>query len=106
MAVNSVLRKQYERGVGLYSQAVSITTAVSDDYKLPIGVRKAIGCRISGTGTIAFTFDDHATIDAGTAVWADWDGTSQVNLAVTGFRVTRSAGTVAAFVTLQVVEGA
>lgn len=86
--------------IGSYFYAVP-ASGVSSDYILPIQPILAVGARITGSGTLAFTMDSEAKIMAGTASFANWDGVAEINLAVTGFHFTYLTGTDSATVTVK-----
>lgn len=88
----------------VYHETISLTEALSNVYLIPFGQVYAIAAYITGSGTIEFSNDSPETIESGSPVFIAWDGVSQINLALTAFRVTRSAGTVVAKVTVKTAE--
>lgn len=75
----------------------------SNVFKIPVDDIGAIMLDLggAGTGTIEFTQDSHTVIDAENETYTAWDGVSQINLAVTGFKVVSSSGQVIGTVTVK-----
>ena len=75
----------------------------SDIIKIPTDQITAAMLNLggAGTGTIEFTQDSHDVIDEGNETYTAWDGVSQINLGVTGFKVVSSSGQVIGTVTIK-----
>lgn len=81
---------------GGYTYSVDIANGESDIVKLfPAGRGESIGAAMlvcgAGTGRIDFTLDSFDDIDAGTAVWVEWDKGVVTGTAVDSFRVKMTA---------------
>jgi len=86
----------------IYSVKVVVGSGLtSDEYISPIQSIYAISLNFTGTGIVYFTNDSPATIRAGTAVYAAWDGSSEINLGVTGFYVESTTGEVTLRITVK-----
>lgn len=84
----------------IYYENIEITSGESDVYLLPESRIYGIVCR-QENGILNFTMDSEEVIDAATAVWEEWDGTSQINLGVTAFKFVWVSGTAKAAVTIR-----
>jgi hypothetical protein len=71
-----------------------VSGTYSDIYRIPIRAITDIGAHITGSGYLEFSLSSLDALNANTATFAQWDGVAQINPAVTGFRMSRSAGTV------------
>jgi hypothetical protein len=76
---------------------------VSDIYQLPPMAVYAIAAEVVGSGTLAFSIDAPADLPTGT--FSNWDGSSQINLGVTGFKFTTTTASGIAKVTVKTFEG-
>jgi hypothetical protein len=56
---------------------------------------------VDGSGVVKFTYDTPAVIVAGTASWISASDGATINRAVTGWKVTRTSGTVIGTVTVR-----
>lgn len=106
--VNTMTRVAFEgaaNGGAVYHNTITMTEGdYSAIYRLPAGEIYAIVASLSGTGSIEFTLDDPATFAGGSPAFVAWDGLSNINKAVTGFRVAYTSGTVVAKVTVKTAE--
>lgn len=84
----------------IYYENVSITSGVSATYKIPVSSIYAIGVNVDN-GTLYFTIDSYSKIDNETANYVAWDGTSKINLAVTGWYLEHTLDTATAEVTIK-----
>ncbi len=80
---------------GVWSQEFELTAGESNVFRVPYEEIYAIGCEQTN-GELQFTFDTDEKIEADTAVFSDWDGSSLINLAVTAFKFVWSSGTATA----------
>ena len=74
------------------------TSETSEIYELPVQPVIAIAASITGSGILGFSIDDPIKLNDGTASFSTWDGSAAINLAVTGFQLTATAGIVEALV--------
>lgn len=78
---------------------------VSDIYMVPAAQVYAVGATISGTNAkLAFSLNAPDTITAGSGLFIDWDGSAQINLAVTAFRMTTTTASGFGNVTVKTVS--
>jgi hypothetical protein len=104
MAYNNMTRVEYDvtSEAAIYYNSVSISSGTySDVYILPYSEITGIVSGIDGDGALEFTADPPDVIRAGNAEFSAWDGSSQINLGVTGYRVQRNSGTVVGKVTVR-----
>ena len=96
-------RDQLHPGSGaVYHQNLTLTDGeFSDTITLPPQNVTSLAAYQDGDGNLQFTIDSCSSIEAETAVWYDWDGIANINLAVTGFRLKRTSGTVTAHRTVR-----
>jgi hypothetical protein len=86
----------------VYSMSFEVTNPTnSDDIIFPISEIYAIAASFSGTGGIEFTNDRPEVIKAGNATFVRWDGVSEINKGLTGFKVVSDSGVVTATVTVK-----
>ena len=88
----------------IFSKTLSLTAAgYSDPVLVPMKKIYTLLASVSGAGTgaLQFTQDSEAMMDAGTAVWTDWDGTAEISHGVTGFRLKSTSGAVTGKVTIK-----
>ena len=78
----------------LYTEKITLTVGESDVLILPLTRIYAIAILIDGTGTIEFSNDSMADLEAATAEFVEWDGVSEINLGVTALKVVWGSGTV------------
>lgn len=64
-----------------------------DIYKCPFECIYAIGAVVTGSGSWEFAIDPIENLES-SATWSRWNGTSDINKAITGFRLVRDSGTV------------
>ena len=89
-------------GGALYIEEIVLTTgSLSDAFTFPFIEVIGVVLQVTGDGTIEITADSPDKMEDDTASYTEWDGSSKVNLAVVGFRVTRSSGTVTATITVK-----
>jgi hypothetical protein len=105
MAYKNMTRTDFNSGGGIYHESISISAGTySTEVILPVFEMYAIAATITGDGDLEFTNDPPSVIEAATADWVAWDGSSLINLGMTGFRVKRNAGTVSAKVTAKTTK--
>lgn len=106
MAIRSMERVDFgpSNSAAFYESLTVEDGLTSDIIKIPTNSNiTSIGADIGGAGTgiIYFTLDSHAVIDASNETYQAWDGLSQINEGVTGFKVVSSSGQVIGKVTVK-----
>jgi len=84
------------------------TSGTSDIFKLPELKVYALGASItttSGAGALQFTMDSESRIDDSSATYSAWDGTADINFAVTGFKLVATSGIISAIVCVKTEFG-
>jgi hypothetical protein len=92
MTIRNMVR-QYsdgqDRGSWYNARITQASGIVSDTYMLPVAQVYAIGATISGTNAkLAFSLNSLTDVTVGSGLFIDWDGSAQINLAVTAFKMT------------------
>ena len=80
------------------------TSGTSDTYLLPEQKIYALGASItttSGAGSLQFSMDSEARVRAGTATFSAWDGTADINFAVTAFKLVATSGLIGSLVAVK-----
>ena len=85
----------------VYNETVELTAEDTTEYKLPIKQIFSIAADIVGDATLWFTISSPADIDAGNGVYYVWDGVSNINFGVTGFKMVWGSGTATVTVTVK-----
>ena len=84
-----VLSDGQDRGSWYITNLTMASGMVSDIYQLPSSEIYAIGATISGTNAkLAFSLNAPSVLAAGTALFTDWNGSADINPAVTAFKMT------------------
>lgn len=92
MAILNMIRRYsdgQDRGSWYNTRITQASGMVSDTYILPVSQVYAVGATISGTNAkLAFSLNSVDDVTAGSGLFIDWDGSAQINLAVTAFKMT------------------
>jgi hypothetical protein len=93
-------------GVRLFRQEVAVTAADSDAFVLPIAEFVSVDAVLSGAGTavLKYTFGTQAEVEADTATWYTWDGTSALPLGMTAFYMDWTSGSKSAVVVVKIKD--
>ena len=80
---------------GWYHTTDTLTSGTYGNvYIFPNTPLVSVGATVTGSGSWEFSIDNPTKLGDGSASFSRWDGLSQMNLAVTGFRLVRDSGTV------------
>lgn len=93
---NMMLVNQDNTNGGGWFNASITTSGISSAYLVPVMPVRDIAVTVSGFGFVGFTSSPPTAIADGSALYEYWDGLSQINPAVTGFRVVSTSGLVTA----------
>lgn len=96
--VRNITRDQVGKSGMVFQEHISLVNpdTVSDLLLLPADHIYAIFASVGATGSLQWSFDDLATLNANTSVtWVTWNGTDPIPVGATAIQFTRSSGTVA-----------
>lgn len=85
----------------VYNETKTLTAGDATEYIFPIKDIITILPGITGDGKLWFTFSSPVVIEAGTAVYYEWNESDEINVGATGFKVVWTSGTVVATVTVK-----
>ena len=106
MAILNMIRTGYDNASAngaVFHTKIELTSGESDVYLVPLNRMYAIGATQDAGVVLNFSIDSEDTIrnDSANVIWVAWDGLSGINLAITAFKATWSAGTPVATVTIK-----
>lgn len=97
MTTEILFREKYDKsalkGALYYTKKIFTTAYNSNAFLLPIAQIYAIAVKTTGAPQIFATIDTISMIEADTADWELWDGTSLFNLGITSLKIVNASAT-------------
>lgn len=89
------IAENVEQGGSLYFSEIELTSELfSDIYPFPTDEIYAVLPKLTGDATLQTSNDDIETLKTGGGSWVDWNGSDNINLSETAFRLKRNSGAV------------